>query len=91
MTKFEQTFSNFKNALARLEESITEYDENPDFSLSIRDGAIHRFEFTTDLAVKSVREYLLSELVFDIDTPKAVMREAFRRESSMMRAVGCKF
>ena len=53
---------------------------NPTLSAThseMRDGTIQRFEFTTELAWKTVREYLLNEGMTDINTPKSVMKEAF--------------
>lgn len=44
----------------------------------MRDGVIQRFEFTAELAWKTIREYLLSEQIININTPKSVMREAFK-------------
>ena len=75
MNKFENKLNNFKNALLKLKEGISDYDKAK--IETIRDGVIQRYEFTTELAWKSVREYLLSEGVVDINTPKIVMREAY--------------
>ena len=62
-------------AVDRLEEAISEYESNP--SDIIRDGIIQRFEFCTELAWKTTREYLLEEGAEFRNTPKAVMREAY--------------
>lgn len=75
MDKFQIKLNNYKNALARLHESIEESKTND--SLTIRDGVIQRFEFTTELAWKTIREYLITENVTDINSPKSVMREAY--------------
>ena len=75
MDKFQIKLNNYKNALTRLHESIEESKTND--SLTIRDGVIQRFEFTTELAWKTIREYLLTENVMDINSPKSVMREAY--------------
>lgn len=75
MNKFQLKFQNYQNALTRLEESIHDFEELQ--NLTVRDGVIQRFEFTTELAWKTIREYLISEQVSDINTPKSVMREAF--------------
>ena len=48
--------------------------------MTLRDGVIQRFEFTTELAWKSTREYLLSEGETDINSPKPVMRAALRTD-----------
>ena len=68
-------FINFNKAVCRLEEALEEYDKY-DISSS-RDGVIQRFEFCTELAWKSTREYLLSEGYVDINSPKTVMKQAY--------------
>jgi nucleotidyltransferase substrate binding protein (TIGR01987 family) len=78
MNKFQIKLDNYRNALARLHEAIEE--EQSTQSLAVRDGAIKRFEFTAELAWKTIREYLLSEGVSDINSPKKVMREAFNND-----------
>ena len=75
MSKFKTKFQNFQNAIARLSEAIEDYEQTQ--LLSVRDGVIQRFEFTTELSWKTVREYLTYEGVSDINTPKAVMTAAF--------------
>ena len=75
MDKFRTKFNNYQNALARLHESIDKADEYND--LTFRDGIIQRFEFTAELAWKTIREYLLIHEVSDINTPKNVMSAAF--------------
>ncbi len=75
MNRFETKFNNFRNALQKLKDGISDYDKAK--IETIRDGVIQRYEFTTELAWKTIREYLLSEGVVDINTPKSVMKEAF--------------
>ena len=43
----------------------------------MRDGVIKRFEFCTELAWKTVREYLIDQGYNDINSPKSVMKTAF--------------
>lgn len=78
MDKFQIKLNNYKNALARLHEALEESKEND--SLTIRDGVIQRFEFTTELAWKTLREYLLTEEITDINSPKRVMSEAYNND-----------
>lgn len=66
---------NYCKAVERLREALEEYKENP--SDTMRDGVIQRFEFTTELAWKACREYLLDMGYADVNGPKPVMREAF--------------
>lgn len=75
MTKFNEKYAKYCMAVERLDESIAAYEAAP--SDIIRDGIIQRFEFCTELAWKTVREYLLEEGVEFRNTPKAVMREAY--------------
>lgn len=75
MDKFQIKLNNYQNAVARLKESIE--DAKSIKNLTVRDGVIQRFEFTTDLARKTAREYLLLQEVTDINSPKSVMTEAY--------------
>ena len=67
--------ANYCRAVERLREALEEYRENP--SDTMRDGVIQRFEFTTELAWKACREYLLDMGYAEVNGPKPVMREAF--------------
>ena len=75
MNKFDEKLDKFIEATKRLEEALVEYDK---YGISSsRDGVIQRFEFCTELAWKSTREYLLSEGYVDINSPKTVMKQAY--------------
>lgn len=65
----------FAKALARTKESVEDYRRIENSTM--RDGVIQRFEFTCELAWKACREYLLEEGFIGIDSPKAVMRQAY--------------
>lgn len=58
-----------------MHESLKEAETNN--SLTVRDGVIQRFEFTSDLAWKTIREHLLTQEITDINSPKSVMSEAY--------------
>ena len=75
MDKFQTKFHNFKNALTALEVAVSDFDKTA--LLSVRDGVIQRFEFSVELARKTVREYLIDEGIAEINTPKSVMKAAF--------------
>lgn len=75
MDKLQIKLNNYKNALARLHEAIEESKSSD--SLTVRDGVIQRFEFTAELAWKTMKEYLLTEKLADANSPKSVMREAY--------------
>ncbi len=75
MSKFEEKYSKLCEAVKRLQESICDYESTP--LSSIRDGAIQRFEFCTELAWKTAREYLADQGYIDINSPKSVMKQAY--------------
>ena len=50
---------------------------NTSRSDTVRDGVIQRFEFCTELAWKAVREYLIDQGHTEINSPKAVMKQAY--------------
>ena len=52
-----QKCENYRAAVSRLSEALAEYAAHPG-STVIRDGVIQRFEFTFELAWKSLREYM---------------------------------
>ncbi len=76
MSKFTYKLENFKKAVDRLDEAIN--DANEYKIETLKDAVIQRFEFTTELAWKTAREYLSELGETDIDSPKPVMRTAFR-------------
>ncbi|KJR45910.1 Nucleotidyltransferase [Desulfosporosinus sp. I2] len=65
---------NFIRALIRLEEGIAKYDEANDL---LRDGIIQRFEFTFELAWKTLKTIFENEGLTGLNSPKTVLREAF--------------
>ena len=75
MDKFQEKYGKFVQAVNRLEEALQDYDIVK--LNSVRDGVIQRFEFCTDLAWKITREYLLDQGYVNINSPKAVMKQAF--------------
>lgn len=75
MNKFEEKYSKLCEAVKRLNESINDYKNTP--LSSIRDGVIQRFEFCTELAWKTAREYLINQGYVDINSPKSVMKQAY--------------
>lgn len=76
MDKFIIKRDNFQHALLRLKEGLTGYETASDQQLA-RDGIIQRFEFTCELAWKTAREWLLDQGYVELNSPKAVMRQAF--------------
>ena len=75
MNKFDEKLEKFSEAVNRLAEALEEYDK---YGISSsRDGVIQRFEFCTELAWKSTREFLISEGYVDLNSPKSVMKQAY--------------
>ncbi len=71
--KFENLVSQYKSALFRLQDvMIKEKDEY------IRDSAIQRFEFTYELAWKTMKEYLKEKGAYEVNFSKDVIRTAFK-------------
>lgn len=75
MNRAEEKTDKLREAIRRLEETLTEYRSN--HSTSIRDGAIKRFEFCAELAWKAAREYLIDQGYTEINSPKSVMKQAY--------------
>ena len=75
MRKFEEKYEKFSEAVKRLEEAVQDYEKTP--ISTVRDGVIQRFEFCTELAWKSTREYLIEQGYTELNSPKAVMRQAY--------------
>lgn len=72
-----QKIENYKHAFAQLEDAVMRYLASPQDTL-YRDGLIQRFEFTVELAWKSLREYLEDQgVVLSVSSPRAVLKEAY--------------
>lgn len=72
-----QKIENYKHAFAQLEDAVARYLASPQDTL-YRDGLIQRFEFTVELAWKSLREYLEDQgVVLPVSSPRAVLKEAY--------------
>lgn len=78
-SKFETKLANFKNAQERLLEAVKEFKQ-PDASDVVRDGVIQRFEFTYELAWKTIKVYLEDVGIVDVNSPKAVIKEAYTQK-----------
>lgn len=74
--RWRKRFTSFKKAMGRLSEAV----ENGADELTTleKEGVIQRFEFTIELAWKTVKDFLESQgLVIDPLLPRQVMKEAF--------------
>lgn len=72
-----QRFNNFKKALSQLREAIELAQQRPLSKLE-EQGLIQSFEFTHELAWKTVKDFLESRGVQNLYGSKDVTREAFR-------------
>lgn len=72
-----QKCENYRNAVTQLEDAVARYQKTPEDSL-YRDGLIQRFEFTVELAWKSIKEYLEDQgMVLSIASPRGILKEAY--------------
>ena len=75
MSRFQERLSDYKNAVDRLEEALKE----PESEIVI-DGVLHRFEFTFELAWKTIKdalEYL--GLVDKTGSPREVIQLSYKQ------------
>jgi len=73
--RWKQRFENFKTALGLLREALDRIDTLSNLE---KEGTVQRFEFTLELAWKTLIDYLeYSGVVLAQTTPKQVVREAF--------------
>jgi nucleotidyltransferase substrate binding protein (TIGR01987 family) len=74
--RWRQRFKNFEKALKQLEEAVERYD-----SLSVleKEGMVKRFEYTFELAWKTLKDYLESQEVI-AKFPRDVVKQSFQYE-----------
>lgn len=78
MGKLENKFDNFNNAVKRLNEANIAYKKDKSDTL-YRDSLIKRFEFTFELAWKTLREFLFAQgYSLTVASPKNVIAFAYR-------------
>ena len=78
MTKLENKYENFGNAVNRLNEANVTYKRNSDNDI-YQDALIKRFEFTFELAWKTLREFMIDQgYSLEILSPKGVISFAWR-------------
>jgi nucleotidyltransferase substrate binding protein (TIGR01987 family) len=72
--RWKYRFDNYKRAFTLLRQAM----EQETLSALEQEGVIQRFEYTMELAWKTMKDYLESQnLVLDQITPRAVIRTAF--------------
>ena len=78
MGSVENKFDNFKTAVKRLNEANTAYKSHADDSI-YQDSIIKRFEFTFELAWKTLREFIIGQgYKLTVASPKNVIAFAYR-------------
>lgn len=75
MGRFFDKYEKYLQAVERLNEAVQDYEKTP--IASIKDGVIQRFEFTTELAWKTLREYLIDQGYVELNSPKSVLNQSF--------------
>jgi nucleotidyltransferase substrate binding protein (TIGR01987 family) len=71
--RWKQRFSNFQNAYFRLKEALDNYSSLDDLG---KEGLIQRFEYTFELAWKTLKDYLESKNV-EAKYPRDTIKQAF--------------
>lgn len=77
--RWEQRFSNYKKALAQLEKAV-ELRKTRELSELEKQGLIQSFEYTHELAWKTLKDFLKSKGQSDIYGSKDATRKAFNLE-----------
>ena len=72
--RWQQRLEDFEKASARLDEALNKTS----FEDLEKDGVIQRFEFTFELAWKTLKDYLEDQGILDVSTPKKAIRKAFQ-------------
>jgi len=74
--RWRQRFENFERAFMLLKEAFEK--DIAEMSDLEKEGVVQRFEYTFELAWKTLKDYLIySGIVFDQITPRRVIKEAF--------------
>lgn len=68
-----QRYANFRKALGQLQEFIAQ----PELNKFEKQGLIQCFEYTFELALKVMKDYL-EEAGFTVNSPRAAIQTAFR-------------
>jgi nucleotidyltransferase substrate binding protein (TIGR01987 family) len=75
--RWQERFENFKKAYKNFSDiAVMDTDTLSDLE---KEGFVQRFEYTYDLAWKTLKDYLLAQ-GFDLNSPKTIFRQAFQNE-----------
>ena len=73
MKRYEERKKELANATTRLKEALQENEND-----IVIDGTLHRFEFTFELAWKTIKDYLeYSGIVDGIGSPREIIKTAY--------------
>jgi len=75
--RWKQRFDNFEKAYLSLVKSQEALESEPDNDF-IQDSLIQRYEYTLELAWKTMKDYLENEGFMDVTSPKKAVRKAFQ-------------
>ncbi len=75
---WQQRFMNFKKALAKLSEVFDDQEQEEELSELEVEGMIQRFEYTFELAWKTLQDLLRFKGYLDISGPSPVLEQAFQ-------------
>jgi nucleotidyltransferase substrate binding protein (TIGR01987 family) len=74
-TRWKQRFENYEKALRLLREALADVESLSELE---KEGTVQRFEFTVELAWKTLKDYLESSgVILDQNTPKNIIKQAF--------------
>ncbi len=73
--RWKQRFSNFKKAMLQLKEFL----EKPELNKFEKQGLIQCFEYTFELAWKTMKDYL-EEQGFSVNSPRAAIQTGFQMQ-----------
>jgi nucleotidyltransferase substrate binding protein (TIGR01987 family) len=71
--RWKQRFANFSRAFSQLEQAVSQIDS---LSRLEKEGLVQRFEYTFELAWKTLKDYLESQSV-DAKFPREVIKQSF--------------
>ena len=74
--RWRQRFQNFKKAFEQLKDSVLKVDELSDLE---KEGMVQRFEYTFELAWKTLKDYLEEQQV-NAKFPREVIKQSFHYE-----------
>lgn len=74
-TRWKQRFENYEKALRLLREALADVNSLSELE---KEGVVQRFEFTVELAWKTMKDYLeYNGVVLEQSAPKPVVKQAF--------------